>query len=169
MVTRKPFEPAPEVLSNKLKDGIGMPQVMSFIAYKLGEFDTSLVEWIKLLPLNRNVILHGRCDYPLPLPAAPGLYSRGYRLRASVNVELPPPYTHTHWGRVPSTKHQQGWYSGLTVFEYESLDECAVHTLAHESFHFLSHSRQIRVKNTEANANWWADGWLTDYVVRRED
>ena len=45
-------------------------------------------------------------------------------------------------------------------FRFDDLEECAVHTLAHECFHFLSHSRQVDLKNTEANANWWADGWL---------
>lgn len=164
-----PFAPVPKALTEKLRDAIGMPQVMKFIALRLREFDTSFVEWIKLRPLNQKVILHGRCDYPLPLPSTPHLYRRGYRLRASVNVELPPPYTHMHWGRVPSANHRQGWYSGLTVFEFDSLDECAVHTLAHECFHFLSHSKQIKVKNTEANANWWADRWLKEYIAQRED
>ena len=34
-------------------DKVGMPHVMSFIAEKLAEFDTSSVEWIKLLPLKK--------------------------------------------------------------------------------------------------------------------
>ena len=46
---------------------------------------------------------------------------------------------------------------------FDDLEECAVHTLAHECFHFLSHSKQVRHKNTEANANWWADQWLLEF------
>jgi hypothetical protein len=136
-----------------------MPQVLAFINHKLADYDTAAIEWVKLLPLNRQAILHGCCTYPLRGDA--GLVS-GYRLRASVNVVAPPPYAFEHWGRIPSN-NKQGWYSGAVTFHFEDLEQCALHTLAHECFHFLSHSRQVRYKNTEANANWWADRWLAEY------
>ena len=49
----------------------------------------------------------------------------------------------------------------------EDLEECAVHTLAHECFHFLSDSGQVKEKNYEANANWWGDLWLTEFKNNR--
>ena len=144
-------------------DKVFMPQVTQFICHKLAAFDTSLIEWIKLLPLNKKAILHGCCVYPVRTAPRAQQFKSGYRLRASVNIELPPPYVYEHWGRIPSNNYKQGWYSGAKLFRFDDLEECAVHTLAHECFHFLSHSKQVRHKNTEANANWWADQWLLEF------
>lgn len=144
-------------------DKVYMPQVMDYICRRLAEYDTSRVEWIKLLPLNKKAILHGCCTYPVRVEPGSRQFKSGYRLRASVNVELPPPYLYEHWGRIPSNQYKQGWYSGACQFRFDDLEECALHTLAHECFHFLSHSKQVGHKNTEANANWWADQWLADF------
>ena len=147
----------------KIIDKVSMPHILSFVQEKLSTFDTTLMESIKLLPLNRKAILHGCCIYPCRMRLRGRVVERGYRLRASVNVELSPPFVYQHWGRIPSSNHKQGWYSGVMLFKFNDLEECALHTLAHECFHFLSHSRQVRLKNTEANANWWADQWLQEY------
>ena len=144
-----------------------MPQVVVFITRKLSVFDLSKLEWIKLLPLNGKAILHGCCTYPVRSKPRARTFKSGYRLRASVNIELPPPYVYQHWGRVPSKQYKQGWYSGEQTFTFHDLEECAVHTLSHECFHFLSHSRQVSNKNTEANANWWADQWLHEFREER--
>ncbi|MGD8784230.1 MAG: hypothetical protein PVG75_07315 [Thioalkalispiraceae bacterium] len=148
-------------------DKVSMPTVITFIYEKLQDFDTSMVEWIKLLPLNKKAILHGCCAYPQRIKPRSRQYKSGYRLRASVNTELAPPFLYLHWGRIPSAKCKQGWYSGEKLFRFEDLEECAVHTLAHECFHFLSHSRQVADKNTEANANWWADQWTDEFRMSR--
>lgn len=147
----------------RIIDRVSMPHVLAFITDKLTTYDTTLLEWIKLLPLNKKALLHGCCTYPVRSEPRSGDFRSGYRLRASVNVELAPPFEFEHWGRIPSRRHQQGWYSGPRVFRFEDLEACAVHTLAHECFHFLSHSRQLHHKNTEANANWWADQWLEEF------
>jgi len=144
-------------------DKVSMPHILQFVLGKLAAFDTARLESIKLLPLNRKAILHGCCIYPCRMRLRGNLVERGYRLRASVNVELSPPYEYQHWGRIPSNSHRQGWYSGAVTFRFRDLEECALHTLAHECFHFLSHSKQVTLKNTEANANWWADQWLQQY------
>ena len=144
-------------------DKVLMPHVLFFIQKKLTEFDTSSLEWIKLLPLNGRKLLHGCCTYPVRSRPRARSFKSGYRIRASVNIEQAPPFEFLHWGRVPSSDYKQGWYSGETTFVFHDLEECAVHTLAHECFHFLSHSRQTGLKNTEANANFWADGWLAEY------
>ena len=147
-------------------DKISMPHVLFFIQDKLASYDTQLVEWIKLLPLNKKAVLHGCCSYPLRTEPRSRRYKQGYRLRASVNIELSPPYVYMHWGRIPSAEYKQGWYSGEKSFSFDDLDECAVHTLAHECFHFLSHSKQVKHKNTEANANWWADQWTQEFKAQ---
>jgi hypothetical protein len=144
-------------------DKVGMPHVMGFILSRLDTYDLSQLEWIKLLPLNRNHALHGSCSHPVYSSEHKHALIKGYRIRASVNVEMAPPIRFEHWGRIPSTRHKQGWYSGEQTFVFDDLEECALHTLAHECFHFLSHTRQLQHKNTEANANWWADQWLEEF------
>lgn len=146
-------------------DRVNMPHVLQFILLKLSDYDTSLLEWVKLLPLNKKAILHGCCEYPVRTAPGARTFKSGYRLRASVNVEVAPPYVYQHWGRIPSNSYKQGWYSGARQFCFDDLEECAVHTLAHECFHFLSHSKQVKHKNTEANANWWADQWLAEFAA----
>ena len=151
---------------NQLKviDKVSMPHIVQFVLNKLTDFDTSKLESIKLLPLNRKAILHGCCIYPCRMRLRGRIVERGYRLRASVNIEMSPPFVYHHWGRIPSNSHKQGWYSGAVTFKFHDLEECALHTLAHECFHFLSHSKQVKLKNTEANANWWADRWIQEYA-----
>lgn len=148
----------------RLIDKIGMPLVTNYICMRLAEFDLGMLEWVKLLPLNKRAVLHGCCTYPVRSAPRSQTFKTGYRIRASVNVELAPPYSYLHWGRVPSNDYKQGWYSGEKLFVFDDLEQAAVHTLAHESFHFLSHSRQVKIKNTEANANWWADRWTHEYT-----
>jgi hypothetical protein len=148
-------------------DKVFMPHVLGFITGKLAEFDTTMLEWIKLLPLSGKAILHGCCTYPVRSRPRARSFKSGYRIRASVNVELAPPYVYSHWGRIPSADFKQGWYSGEQSFVFHDLEECAVHTLAHECFHFLSHAKQVSLKNTEANANWMADRWLEEFSLMR--
>jgi hypothetical protein len=142
-------------------DNVGMRHVVDYINQKLAEFDTSRLDWVKLLPLNKTTLLHGECTFPGETPGRRTEY--GYRIRASVNVVMAPPFSYEHWGRIASKSHPQGWYSGEQTFRFDDLEECAVHTLGHECFHFLSDSRQVDLKNTEANANWWGDRWLEAY------
>lgn len=149
-------------------DKVGMPHVMRFILRKLDAFDLSLVEWIKLLPLNKRHALHGCCAYPVYLRGGDRRMIKGYRLRASVNVEMAPPIMFRHWGRIPSAHYAQGWYSGEQLFVFDDLEDCALHTLAHECFHFLSHTRQVPYKNTEANANGWAEQWLKEFAYAKD-
>jgi hypothetical protein len=142
-------------------DKVGMPHVFAYIDQKLATYDTSGLDWVKLLPLEKTVLLHGECTFPGETPGRRVEY--GYRIRASVNVLMAPPFAYEHWGRVPSARHSQGWYSGEQTFHFDDLEECAVHTLSHECFHFLSDSGQLEQRNSEANANWWGDRWLADY------
>lgn len=150
-------------------DKIGMQTVTRFIETCLDDYDTSLIEWIKLLPLNKQNILHGICAYPVRNPSDKNVLDKGYRIRASVNVESVPPYNFTHWGRIPSGKYKQGWYSGEMQFCWDTLEEVAVHALSHECFHFLSYTKQVKMKNTEANANWWADQWINVFRDKYKD
>jgi len=142
-------------------DNVGMPHVVEFVRRQLAGFDTAALDWLKLLPLSRSVLLHGECTFPGET-ASRGT-QHGYRIRASVNVMMAPPYRFDHYGRVPSERNPRGWVSGEQTFHFDDLEECAVHTLSHECFHFLSDTGQVGLQNTEANANWWGDRWLEAY------
>ena len=150
----------------RIIDKVGMPHVLNFITLKLFDYDTERLDWIKLLPLSRDTLLHGACHFPYRQDPETDVWDHGYRIRASVNIEQIPPFTYTHWGRVPSARNLRGWVSGEQEFRFGDLDECAVHTLAHECFHFLADSEQVAERNSEANANWWADEWLMGYKRR---
>jgi len=152
-----------ENYSYKIIDKVGMPRVISFFSDQLAAYSTSELDWLKLLPLEQAHLLHGACHFPFTPILNSGRKAHGYRIRASVNVEMIPPFSYVHWGRIPSSKSKQGWISGEQTFRFNDLEECAVHTLAHECFHFLSASLQLKEKNTEANANWWADSWLSKF------
>jgi hypothetical protein len=145
----------------RLVDRVGMAHVIEFMTQQLSPFDTRELDWLKLLPLNKSTLLHGECTFPGETQERGETY--GYRIRASVNVLMRPPFTYQHWGRIPSKKNAQGWVSGEQTFRFRDLEECAVHTLSHECFHFLSNSKQIDLKDSEANANWWGDQWLEAY------
>ena len=144
-------------------DKVGMPHVMDFIVKRLRIYNTRDLDWLKLLPLNKKALLHGECMFPYV--GADGNREHGFRIRASVNIELSPPFEYEHWARVPDENVGRGWKSGEQVFHFADLEECAVHTLAHECFHFLSETEQIGEENSEANANWWADGWLASFKL----
>jgi len=144
-------------------DKIGMRSVTTFIHGRLSDYDTSLLEWIKLLPLIKNNILHGECACPVQDPGDQNILISGYRIRASVNVEAIPPYRFVHWGKIASARNKQGWHSGEKHFQWDTLEEVAVHTLAHECYHFLCYTGQLMQKNTEANANSLADQWLEEF------
>ena len=148
-------------ISYAVIDKVGMPHVLNYINHRLDDYDTAVLDWVKLLPLSKTALLHGECTFPGETRRRQS--EHGYRIRASVNVILAPPFTYEHWGRIPSTTHDQGWYSGEKTFYFDDLEECAVHTLSHECFHFLVDAGQVDLKNTEANANWWGDQWLADY------
>ena len=148
-----------------LIDKVGMPHVMAFIVKRLSIYNTSELDWVKLLPLTKKSLLHGECMFPYVDDQ--GEREHGYRIRASVNIKMSPPFEYEHWARIPSKTAKRGWQSGEQIFHFDDLEECAVHTLAHECFHFLSATNQVGEKNSEANANWWADGWLAAFRLKQ--
>ena len=86
----------------KILDKGDMPHVVNFVLEKLTSYDIRLLESIKLLPLNKKALLHGCCTYPVRTKPRARTYKSGYRLRASVNIEMAPPFAYNHWARIPS-------------------------------------------------------------------
>ena len=146
----------------KITDKLNMPDVMDFILHKLALYDTSRVESIRLFPLRgKRTVISGRCVPPGVFPRHYKKPVLGYRLSAGINIlpEMFPSVGFT-WAWVQS---DTGWEVGTVLKKYETKEESAVFTLAHEAAHFLMHSSQIELENNEANANWIAHKWTNEF------
>jgi hypothetical protein len=154
----------------QFRDRVGLPRVMKFIERKLAEYDTSELEYVTLSPMKtirgpkHDFGHHGYCYYP----KSKDRKKEKYYITTAVRLDLKYPFSFVHWCRRPDPNYQQGWVTDSSVFTVYSVEELACHTLAHECFHFLSKSRQIKhkgqhVKNVEANANHYADLWLKEF------
>ena len=144
----------------KIDDRINVPDASAFISRKLANFDTSRLDWFKLLPLPKRP-LHSMCDF--------SNYAHGYRICCSVNPNLILPRTEeTHVAGICD-------YESVT---FESLNDVVVWLAGHESFYFLRHSRQIPGRdfsvatvnrfgevwlNSEPSADRFANGWLKEF------
>ena len=112
----------PKNSSYEIIDKVGMPRVISFFVSQLAAYCTSELDWLKLLPLDRNHLLHGACHFPFEPKSDSRVKPHGYRIRASVNIEMCPPFSYIHWGRIPSGKSKQGWLSGEQTFRFDDLE-----------------------------------------------
>ena len=146
-----------------IEDKVGVPKAIAFVVRKLEQYDLSLIEWIKLTPYSGSRVVKGLCRYPRRLAPRSRTFVSQYRINANINPTIQFPATFDHWARIPNSSAKQGWLSGAHTYRVDSLEEAAVHLLAHEIFHFLSHSDQVPEKNVEANANWFADQWLEEW------
>lgn len=146
-----------------ITDKIGVPNAIEFIEKKLKVYDLSQLEWIKLTPYTGGRVVKGITKYPCRLAPRSRTFTSQYRINANINPAVKFPATFDHWARIPNSSAKQGWLSGPYTYRVENLEEAAIHLLAHEIFHFLSHSNQVPEKNVEANANWFADLWLKEW------
>ena len=70
----------------KIINKIGLPKVVDFIHQRLTLYDTSNLDWVKLLPLNQQSRYHGHCEYPKRTAPRKRSFVHQYRIKASVNV-----------------------------------------------------------------------------------
>lgn len=146
-----------------IQDKVGVPKAIEFIREKLKGYDLSTLEWIKLTPYSGSRVVKGITKYPRRIAPRSRDFVHQYRINANINPTVSFPATFEHWARIPNASAKQGWLSGSFIYRVDSLEEAVIHLLAHEIFHFLSHSNQVPEKNVEANANWFADIWLAEW------
>jgi hypothetical protein len=129
----------------------------------------------------RAVGVYGRCWYPTK--ALPG-----YRIScqlpgpfpARIPTRQPPIYRHADgsWPPIPSGCREgllcraqksgvvvQEWKRVIGYTEARTRDEGLIWIVAHEAFHFLRDTRQIKGRNTEIEADKFADEQL--HLLRR--
>ncbi len=148
-------------------------RALEFCRALLEHFDTSHFDWVRI-DLGRGRIsgAYGRCWYPTRKP------EKGYRM--SIQVPGPFPYRHLRytkplyqnddgsWPPTPPWAKRAGyceatrngvvrrWRRLTTEYLMETRELALVHVFAHETFHFLRHSRQIPGRNGENEADRFA-------------
>ncbi|MGD0174380.1 MAG: hypothetical protein ABSC61_08110 [Anaerolineales bacterium] len=145
------------------------------------EFDTSQLAWIRVdRGRGKNRGAYGRCWYPnrrIPFYRiscqVPGRFpceipTRKSPLYFSPDGSHPPLPPGTRFGdHVRDLRTGREWYRVIGSTLVQDLDEAIVWVLAHEAFHFLRRSRQIPGRNTEIEADRFADDRLLFYRTGR--
>ncbi len=144
-----------------LIDKINLPTVCEFIEAKMSEFDTSRLDWLKLLPLTGRRRRHGMCTYPKRTAPRKRSFVHQYRIRCSINTTLGWPVVEDV--ATDTWRHETNWGYEYSPVVYYTLEEMAAFLAGHEAFHFLRHSRQIEGRNTEPQANRYGITWLREY------
>lgn len=140
-------------------------------------YDTSELSSIRIgAGRGRAVGVYGRCWYPTP-------NSPRYRIScqvpgpfpARIPTRQPPVYRRADgsWPPIPdgcsegiSCRAEQGggvvreWKRVIGYTDARTRDEGLVWIIAHEAFHFLRHTRQVEGRNTEIEADRFADEQL---------
>ena len=153
--------------------GPGLAWAKAFLA----RFDTSRVEWTRIdLGRGRYGGVYGRCHYPsrerrtyriscqVPGPFPHVLETRKpplYRREDGTWPDLPTGCGRGAWCRDEKTGRE--WFRVVSRTVIEDLDEAVVWIVAHEAFHFLRRTRQVPGRNTEIDADAFADEMLAQF------
>jgi hypothetical protein len=157
------------------------PLALSWAREFIGDFDTSRLDWIRIdRGRGRAKGAYGRCWYPSPKTP---LYRISCQVPGPFPCDIPtrkpPLYRRPDGGfpmlpagsragkRVLNVQTGREWIRVIGKSRLENLNEAIVWVLAHEAFHFLRHSRQIAGRNTEIQADQYADEALRFYRTGR--
>jgi hypothetical protein len=150
---------------------------LTWVRDLLGGYDTSRLEWVRMthgspryrgvygcchFPLRERPTYRISCQLPGPFPAyittrRPPLYKR----TDGSFPDLPKGCRVGQWLYDPDTGREWKQVRGRT--RVGDLGEAVVWILAHEAFHFLRDTRQIPGRNTEIEADAYADSQLAEY------
>jgi hypothetical protein len=153
------------------------PIALAWAQEFFSEFDTSLIAWIRVdRGRGKNRGAYGRCWYPtrrIPFYRiscqVPGGFpceipTRKPPLYISPDGSYPPLPPGTHLGdRVRDVRTGREWFRVVGATRVRTMDEAIVWVLAHEAFHFLRRTKQIPGRNTEIEADQFADDRLRFY------
>jgi hypothetical protein len=155
------------------QEPLALPWAREFFA----EFDTTRVQWIRVdQGRGKYKGAYGRCWYPttripfyriscqVPGPFPYDIPTRKPPLYRRPDGSFPHPEPGTRIGlRVIAAGTGREWMRVRGSTRLMDLSEAIVWVLAHEAFHFLRHSRQIPGRNTEIEADRFADNTLRFY------
>lgn len=157
------------------------PLALSWAREFLEDFDTSRLAWIRIdRGRGRCKGAYGRCWYPngkipyyriscqVPGPFPYEIPTRKPPLYRQADGKFPKLPAGTRPGkRVLNVRTGREWIRVVGKTRLQDRDEAIVWVLSHEIFHFLRHSRQINGRNTEIQADQYADETLRFYRTGR--
>jgi hypothetical protein len=157
------------------------PPALSWAREFFAEYDTSLLSWIRIdLGRGRYRGAYGRCWYPdrripqyriscqVPGPFPFDIPTRKPPLYIAPDGSHPKPPPGTRRGEhIRDLRTGREWIRVVGSTRLCTRDEAIVWVLAHEAFHFLRRSRQIPGRNTEIEADRFADDALRFYLTGR--
>ena len=144
----------------------------------INQYDTSKLESIRISPgSNRYEGVYGHCHYPtkkrptyriscqVPGPLPCDISTRKRPLYADPNGLFPrAPRGCRRGALIFDPKSGKKWYRVRGKTRVETLDSGIAWILGHESFHFLRKTRQIPGRNTEIEADAFADQCLQNFL-----
>jgi hypothetical protein len=153
------------------------PVALTWAREFFSAFDTSLIAWIRVdRGRGKYRGAYGRCWYPtrrIPFYRiscqVPGGFpceipTRKSPLYISPDGSYPPLPPGTRLGdRVRDFRTGREWFRVVGATRVRTMDEAIVWVLAHEAFHFLRRTKQIPGRNTEIEADQFADDKLRFY------
>jgi hypothetical protein len=155
------------------------PPALSWGREFFAEYDTSLLAWIRIdRGRGRYRGAYGRCWYPdrrilqyriscqVPGPFPFDLPTRKPPVYLDADGSHPKRPPGTRRGvRVRDLRTGREWIRVIGSTRLRTRDEAIVWVLAHEAFHFLRRTRQIPGRNTEIEADRYADDTLRFYLT----
>jgi hypothetical protein len=153
------------------------PLALSWAQEFFSAFDLSLLSWIRIdRGRGKYRGAYGRCWYPdkripfyrisiqVPGPFPCDMITRKPPLYPLPNGRFPKAPAGTRRGEhVRDERSGRQWIRVLGKTRLEDLDEGIVWVASHEAFHFLRRTRQIPGRNTEIQADQFADNTLRFY------
>jgi hypothetical protein len=155
------------------------PRALEWARDFFSEFDTSLLAWIRIdRGRGKYRGAYGRCWYPttripfyriscqVPGPFPGEIPTRKPPVYISPDGSHPPLPAGTRPGdRVKDLRTGREWIRVRGSTRLQTLDEAIVWVVSHEAFHFLRRSRQVAGRNTEIQADAFADGMLRFFLT----
>jgi len=154
---------------------------LAWVREMLGSFDTRRVEWLRInhgsaryrgvygrcwLPTAERPTFRLSCQLPGPFPATITTRKRPlYRQPDGSFPRVPSGCWTGKWLYDPRTGREWMRLRGTT--HLRDLDEALVWIVNHEAFHFLRATRQIPGRNTEIEADAYADAALEAFRAER--
>lgn len=163
---------------------------LAFVRSFCERFDCSRLAYLKVAPGSGGGGVYGVCRFP-GKAARTRLTREFYRISCfvqgpfpdGVSVRRPPVYRNDDgsWPRLPVDERiytrggvetgpppAKAWIRITSITDLDDASEAAVWIAAHEMFHYLRASRQIPGRNTEIEADAFADETLREFRGLRQ-
>lgn len=169
-----------------ISDRTDARSAIEFVLGKLHDFDTRLLDWVRVYPMT-DTQHHHHIDGEQPPPTlstcwTPRIEYPGkgqpepqhkYRIKVNVWQGNDYPVTETNWGRVPPIPIRRRSIPdrfttrGMCEWSYPDRLTATVHALARPLFLYLAHTGQVDHNPSNSNASAWAHRWAVEWLRRQ--